>query len=88
MKTVLALEPDNLEALSHLSYEKRQVCDWSDLGADLERFGELLAMAPHAWRASPPPSACCRCRWHRTCSWRQRAVSRWRMPSVSCHCRR
>jgi len=47
MKTVLALEPDHLEALSHLSYEKRQVCDWSDLDADLERFGELLATAPH-----------------------------------------
>ncbi|MDO8420146.1 MAG: hypothetical protein Q7S90_08920 [Rubrivivax sp.] len=47
MKTVLALEPDNLEALSHLSYEKRQVCDWSDLDADLDRFGELLATAPH-----------------------------------------
>ena len=47
MKTVLALEPDNLEALSHLSYEKRQVCDWSELDADLERFVELLATAPH-----------------------------------------
>jgi len=47
MKTVLALEPDHLEALSHLSYEKRQVCDWSELDADLERFVNLLATAPH-----------------------------------------
>jgi len=46
MKTVLALEPDNLEALSHLSYEKRQVCDWSDLDVDLARFDTLLAAAP------------------------------------------
>jgi len=47
MKTVLALEPDNLEALSHLSYEKRQVCDWTGLDTDVERFGELLLTAPH-----------------------------------------
>ena len=43
MKTVLALEPGNLEALSHLSFEKRHLCDWSDWAEDLERLRSVLA---------------------------------------------
>jgi predicted O-linked N-acetylglucosamine transferase (SPINDLY family) len=35
MKTVLALDPGNLEALSHLSFEKRHLCEWAGLGEDL-----------------------------------------------------
>ena len=46
MKTVLALEPGNLEAMSHLSFEKRHLCDWRDLDADIERIRETLRTAP------------------------------------------
>ena len=46
MKTVLALEPGNLEAMSHLSFEKRHLCDWRDLQADIERIRETLLTAP------------------------------------------
>ena len=47
MKTVLALEPGNLEALSHLSFEKRHLCDWSDWDSDLQRIEAALdVMAP------------------------------------------
>ena len=42
MKTVLALEPGNLEALSHLSFEKRHLCDWSELAQDIERIEAVL----------------------------------------------
>lgn len=46
MRTVLALEPGNLEALSHLSFEKRHLCDWSDLQADVDAISETLACSP------------------------------------------
>ena len=46
MRTVLALDPDNLEAMSHLSFEKRHLCDWRDLDEDLRRIEDQLAMAP------------------------------------------
>ena len=46
MKTVLALEPGNLEALSHLSFEKRHLCDWSDLAQDLQQIEAQLLNAP------------------------------------------
>ena len=46
MKTVLALEPGNLEAMSHLSFEKRHLCDWSDLAHDLQQIEEQLLSAP------------------------------------------
>ena len=42
MKTVLALEPGNLEALSHLSFEKRHLCDWADLDHDLAQMHKAL----------------------------------------------
>ena len=47
LKTVLALDPDNLQALSHLLYEKRHVCDWAGLDEDMERIAGVLASAPH-----------------------------------------
>ncbi len=46
MKTVLALEPGNLEALSHLSFEKRHLCDWTDLDADVKALCKVLQMQP------------------------------------------
>ncbi len=46
MKTVLALDPGNLEAMSHLSFEKRHLCDWGDLQADTDRIAEALACSP------------------------------------------
>ena len=53
MKTVLALEPGNLEALSHLSFEKRHLCDWSDLQQDMQQIeAELLNSPPGMARVS------------------------------------
>lgn len=46
MKTVLALQPDNLEALSRVSFEKRHLMDWSDLASDMQRMEALLAATP------------------------------------------
>ncbi len=46
MKTVLALEPGNLEALSHLSFEKRHLLDWTDLDADVHTLCEQLRAQP------------------------------------------
>ena len=46
MRTVIALEPDNLEALSQLSFEKRHLCDWSDLQQDLQRMEKTLLNSP------------------------------------------
>jgi predicted O-linked N-acetylglucosamine transferase (SPINDLY family) len=43
MKTVLALEPGNLEALSRMSLEKRHLCDWADFDADLQALHDNLA---------------------------------------------
>ena len=51
MKTVLALEPGNLEALSHLSYEKRHLGDWSDLAQDMHAIA--AALAPGAAPVTP-----------------------------------
>jgi len=46
LKTVLALDPGNLQALAHISYEKRHVCDWADLDADVARLAQVLATMP------------------------------------------
>jgi predicted O-linked N-acetylglucosamine transferase (SPINDLY family) len=46
MKTVLALEPDNLEARVRVSFEKRHVFDWADLGEDTAHIERLLAAMP------------------------------------------
>ena len=46
LKTVLALDPGNLQALSHLSYERRHLCDWDSLDADVAELEAVLAVAP------------------------------------------
>jgi predicted O-linked N-acetylglucosamine transferase (SPINDLY family) len=46
MRTVLAIEPGNIQALSNLSYEKRHLCDWSDYEQDLEQLREDMLCAP------------------------------------------
>ena len=46
LKTVLALDPGNLHALSHLSYEKRHVCDWAGLEEETQTLRDMLANAP------------------------------------------
>ena len=46
LKTVLALDPGNLQALSHLNYERRHVCDWATLDDDVQQLEGILAMAP------------------------------------------
>jgi predicted O-linked N-acetylglucosamine transferase (SPINDLY family) len=46
MTTVLALEPGNLEALAHLSFEKRHLVDWSELDADVRQLCEALRAQP------------------------------------------
>ena len=46
LKTVLALDPGNLQAMSHLSYERRHVCDWDSLDVDVAQLESVLAMAP------------------------------------------
>ena len=46
MRTVLTLEPHNLEAMSHLSFEKRHLCDWSDLPDGLQRIEDELRREP------------------------------------------
>ena len=46
LKTVLALDPGNLQALSHLNYERRHVCDWAGLDDEIKQLASILAMAP------------------------------------------
>jgi predicted O-linked N-acetylglucosamine transferase (SPINDLY family) len=46
MKTVLALDPGNLEALNHLSFEKRHIADWNGFDEDLDRIAAALAGSP------------------------------------------
>ncbi len=57
MKTVLALEPGNLEALSRLSFEKRHVADWSGLDEDLALIRQALAAAPAGAKPGGAPDA-------------------------------
>ncbi|MDE2371895.1 MAG: tetratricopeptide repeat protein [Burkholderiales bacterium] len=46
IKTALALDPGNVQAVASLSYEKRHVCDWSDFEADLARLRDELECTP------------------------------------------
>lgn len=46
MKTVIALQPDNLEAWVRASFEKRHLMDWSDLDNDNARIAELIEATP------------------------------------------
>jgi predicted O-linked N-acetylglucosamine transferase (SPINDLY family) len=41
-RTVLALEPDDLEVLLHMVFDQREACDWSDAEATLRRIAELV----------------------------------------------
>ena len=44
-RTVLALEPDDLDVLLHMVFDQREACDWTDARATLERI-ERLARDP------------------------------------------
>lgn len=46
LKTVLALDSANVQALAHLSYEKRHVCDWRDFDAEVGELSRLVATTP------------------------------------------
>jgi predicted O-linked N-acetylglucosamine transferase (SPINDLY family) len=46
LKTVLALSPDYLQALAHLSYERRHLCDWDDHAELVHKLRESLLTAP------------------------------------------
>jgi predicted O-linked N-acetylglucosamine transferase (SPINDLY family) len=46
LKTVLALSPDYLQALAHLSYERRHLCDWDDHAELVQKLRESLLTAP------------------------------------------
>ena len=46
LKTVLALSPGNLQALSHLNYERRHVCEWAHLDGEIAQLESILATAP------------------------------------------
>jgi len=57
LRTVIALEPDNLEARVHLSFEKRHLCDWADYDADVDEISELLATMPQGLARKSAPFA-------------------------------
>jgi predicted O-linked N-acetylglucosamine transferase (SPINDLY family) len=46
LKTVLAVSPDNLQAQSHLSYERRHLCDWQGHDEHVQRLRDILSIAP------------------------------------------
>jgi predicted O-linked N-acetylglucosamine transferase (SPINDLY family) len=46
LQTVLALAPGNLQAESHLSYERRHLCDWQGHEDHVQRLRDILATAP------------------------------------------
>jgi predicted O-linked N-acetylglucosamine transferase (SPINDLY family) len=46
LKTVLALDPNNLQARSHLSYERRHLCDWEGHDEHVQRLREILLAMP------------------------------------------
>jgi predicted O-linked N-acetylglucosamine transferase (SPINDLY family) len=57
MRTVLALEPGHLEALSHLSFEKRHLCDWGGWEEDLAQIRAALDRLPHGANVAPRAAA-------------------------------
>lgn len=46
LKTVLALKPQDLQTLSAESYEKRHLCDWRELDADVQALSQILSAQP------------------------------------------
>jgi len=46
LRTAITLDPGDLESRVLLSFEKRHVCDWHDLQADVAGMSELLSQAP------------------------------------------
>lgn len=46
LRTAITLDPGDLESRVLLSFEKRHVCDWRELEADVACMSELLAQAP------------------------------------------
>jgi predicted O-linked N-acetylglucosamine transferase (SPINDLY family) len=48
LQTVLALAPGNLQAQSHLSYERRHLCDWQEHEEHVQRLRDILSTAPAA----------------------------------------
>jgi len=46
LRTVIALEPENVEARVHLSFEKRHLCDWTGHETDVEVLSDLLVTMP------------------------------------------
>ena len=46
LKTVLALDPENAQALAHVNYERRHVCDWTTLDADVQDMSHRIFMQP------------------------------------------
>jgi predicted O-linked N-acetylglucosamine transferase (SPINDLY family) len=55
LKTVLALDPDDLQARATISYEKRHVFAWDDLQADIDAITQTLQSLP-AGAARPASS--------------------------------
>lgn len=53
-RTVLALEPDDLEVMLHMVFDQREACDWTDAEATLRRIEELTArLDPNGKRLFP-----------------------------------
>jgi predicted O-linked N-acetylglucosamine transferase (SPINDLY family) len=48
LQTVLALAPGNLQAQSHLSYERRHLCDWQGHEEHVQGLRNILQTAPAA----------------------------------------
>jgi predicted O-linked N-acetylglucosamine transferase (SPINDLY family) len=46
LRTAITLDPSDLESRVLLSFEKRHVCDWHELQADVKSMSELLSQAP------------------------------------------
>jgi predicted O-linked N-acetylglucosamine transferase (SPINDLY family) len=42
-RTVLALEPDDLDVLMHMVFDQREACDWTNARDTVERIAELAA---------------------------------------------
>jgi predicted O-linked N-acetylglucosamine transferase (SPINDLY family) len=50
LRTVLALAPDNIPALAHISYEQRHLCEWSGFDDSVRQIAESLERLPDGER--------------------------------------